>query len=156
MMGAGTTGGCRVINRYHLQCKHDSVFPFACRLEFWRQGSIFFWVNTVCAMNISLGWLGFYSQGKVVSKCIALSLILRLWDVFVFICSKNTQFVTIFVPLPVIRALLWLAVWWHFGKLSSAWAEYAGAVYMTPCSVESWFLNRVKINEMQKTDCLLY
>lgn len=24
-----------------------------------------FWINTVCAMNISLGWLGFYSQGKV-------------------------------------------------------------------------------------------
>lgn len=98
--------GVAAINPYYLQCKHHCIFPSACKLEFWRQGLTFivcvclaicsFWINTVCAVNIFLGWWGFYSQGKV--TCVSISLILSLWGGFVYIYSKNAQLVTELCP----------------------------------------------------------
>lgn len=156
MMGAGTARGCRVIN---LQCKHCTLFPFAGRLKFRRQGSIGFFdvfnstlLDQCSLCSIFLGWLGFLSQGKLTSKHTSLGLILRLWDVFLNICSKNALFVTkVLSRFPRSEPWLGLAVCWCFRKLCSAWAERAGADWMTPCSVESWFF---KWNA--EADCLLY
>lgn len=74
-----------------------------------------------------------------------------------YISSKNAEFMT--------------KVWSHFlqsalavtcsvMELQKALFSLGGKVlelsYMTSCSIESCFLNRVKISEMQKVDYLLY